>query len=517
VKRWLIIALLAFAGTANADIVIPDGPVKVDPKDPFGENPPDAGPVKLEPLRPDKPEEIADPPKVREGDAQDAPASGTLAELRSRNVEQSLFGRLRGILGVLALFAIALLMSANRKVINWKLVAAGSALQLLFALLMLKTPAGEWFFRFTNTTVGKLLSFCDEGARFVFGNLVGLTTPVVDGSGNPTDLVAQTGSLIAFGVMPTILFFSALSAILYHLGVLQLVVKGIAFVMRYFMRISGAESLAAAANVFVGQTEAPLLVRPFLDRMTRSELMALMTGGFATVAGGVLAVYVGLLKDFFPDIAGHLVAASVMSAPASLVMAKIIVPETEEPETAGGAEFEVEKQDVNFLDAASRGTSEGLKLALNVAAMLVAFIALIAMANWLLSIPGEMFGVEDLTFQKLLGWILAPLAFLMGVPWEDAVQVGGMLGTKTVLNEFVAYLDLVGALSSNSLSHGKSVIIATYALCGFSNFASIGIQIGGLTVIAPTKRKELAQLGVRAMIAASLACFQTAAIAGMVL
>jgi CNT family concentrative nucleoside transporter len=327
--------------------------------------------------------------------------------------------------------------------------------------------------------------------------------------------------------MPTILFFSALSAILYYLGVLQVIVRGLAWVMQRTMKVSGAESLAAAANVFVGQTEAPLTVRPFLDKMTRSELMALMTGGFATVAGGVMAVYVGMLKDVFPDIAGHLLAASVMSAPASFVMAKILIPETETPETLEGASIHVEKTDANLLDATSRGTSEGLKLAFNVAAMLIAFMALIPMLNWMVQLPGPIFGwvglegvetfFSTLSLEKMMGWIMGPLAFLMGVPWEDARIIGTMMGTKTIINEFVAYLQLAGALQAGTIANGKSVIIATYALCGFSNLASIGIQIGGLSVLAPTRRADLARIGFRAMIGASLACFQTAALAGMLL
>lgn len=475
----------------------------------------------------------AEPPARVEAPGEPKPAlepsaaPKTLTELKARSVEQDLSGRLIGVLGCAVVLGIAFLLSTNRRRISWRLVAMGTTLQFVFALIVLKTRVGVAIFQAANDGVKKLISFSTDGARFVFGNLVDPQVPVVGADGTLTGSFAKTGGFIAFGVMPTILFFSAISAILYHLGVLQRIVRGLAFVMRRTMGTSGAESLAAAANIFVGQTEAPILVRPFLPKMTRSELMAVMTGGFATVAGGVLAVYVGFLEEYFPDIAGHLLAASVMSAPASLVMAKIMVPETDEPETADGAEVSVEKEDANLFDAATRGTSEGVKLALNVAAMLIAFMALIPMLNWLLTwpaVPFEWLGLDGaaaffngLTLEKILGTLLAPLAFLLGVPWEDAPAIGAMMGSKTVINEFVAYLQLTQALEQGTLQHGKSVIIATYALCGFSNIGSIGIQIGGLSVMAPSRRKDLAQLGLRAMIAASLACFQTAALAGMLL
>lgn len=451
----------------------------------------------------------------------------TLTELKARKVEQSVGGRLMGVLGCAVVLGLAFLLSVDRRRVPWRLVAMGTALQVLFALIVLKTSFGVAVFQTASDVVRKLMSFSTDGARFVFGNLVDPQVPVVSADGSLTGSFAKTGGFIAFGVMPSILFFSAVSAILYHLGILQRVVRVLAYVMRRTMGASGAESLAAAANIFLGQTESPILVRPFLPKMTRSELMAVMTGGFATVAGGVLAAYVGFLSGYFPDIAGHLLAASVMSAPASLVMAKIMVPETEVSGTADGANVSVETEDANFLDAAARGTSEGVKLALNVAAMLIAFMALLPMANWLLTLPAvpfEWLGFDGaaaffsgLTLEKILGALLAPLAFLLGVPWEDAPAVGALMGTKTILNEFVAYLQLASALEQGTLQHGKSVIIATYALCGFSNIGSIGIQLGGLSVMAPSRRKDLAQLGLRAMIAASLACFQTAALAGMLL
>lgn len=456
-----------------------------------------------------------------------APSAASLGELKSRQVKQTLGGRFMGVIGCVVIVGLALLMSSDRRRIHWKLVGVGIGLQLGFALLVLKTDAGRALFDATNGVIKQLLSFSRDGARFLFGNLVDNAVPVTGADGGATAMMAQTGALFAFGVLPTILFFSMGSAVLYHLGILQKVVQVLAWVMRRAMGTSGAESLAAAANIFVGQTEAPLVVRPFLPKMTRSEIMALMSGGFATVAGGVMAAYVGMLEGVFPDIAGHLVAASVMSAPAALVIAKIMLPETEVPETRDGAQVSVERTDANVIDAAARGTSEGLQLALNVGAMLIAFTALIPLLNWLLQAPSYVFetvGMEgagelfsSLTLEGILGFAFAPFAFLLGVPWEDAAAIGSLIGSKTVINEFVAYLQLSTMLEGGQIAHGKSVIIATYALCGFANFASIGIQIGGLTVIAPGRRKDLAELGLRAMIAGSLACFMTAAIAGMLL
>jgi CNT family concentrative nucleoside transporter len=283
------------------------------------------------------------------------------------------------------------------------------------------------------------------------------------------------------------------------------------------MKTSGAETLSAAGNIFVGQTESPLLVRPFLERMTLSELHAVMTGGFATVAGGVMAAYVGMLVAYFPDIAGHLMAASVMSAPAALVMAKLMVPEDGEPVTRGGIELELERRDVNVIDAAARGASDGLGLALNVGAMLLAFIALISLLNAVIGWVGATAGLETLSLETILGWFLAPLAWLMGVPWQDAASVGSLLGIKTVLNEFVAFLQLSSMLQEGPTLQPRSVVIAIYALSGFANFSSIAIQLGGIGPIAPSRRHDLSRLGLRAMVAGSLAAFMTATIAGMLL
>ena len=407
------------------------------------------------------------------------------------------------------------------------MVGWGIGLQVLFALLVLKTRPGELFFAGVNEAFIGLLGFAREGARFIFGNLVEQNVPVGQPVGEPAAGAplppenvtgwARTGAYFAFSVLPTIIFFSSLMTLLYHLRVLQWLVRFFAWVMRRTMRTSGAETLAAAANIFVGQTEAPLMVKPFVRAMTRSELFCLMAAGFANTAGGVMAAYVGLLSPYFPMIAGHLLAASIMSAPAAIAFSKIMYPETEKPVTRGTARIDVETQDVNVIDAATRGAGEGLTLALNVGAMLLAFIALIALVNAGVGWLGGLAGFEDLTLQRILGWLLAPLAIAMGVPPSDAVQVGSLMAVKTVVNEFVAYLQLAGELEGGTGLSPRSVIIATYALSGFANFASIAIQIGGIGGIAPERRQDLSRLGLRAMVAGSLASFQTATIAGMLI
>ncbi len=466
---------------------------------------------------------------------QAAPQAGQSLSATRQDVDVSLGQRMISLLGMVTLIGIGWLLSTNRKAMPWRLVIWGVGLQLVFAIFILKTPLGEALFAGVNDVVVALLGFTVEGARFIFGDLVWNNVPVgtgVPGSNAPmapqADTVAQTGAFNAFNVLPTIIFFSSLVTVLYYFGVMQLVVKGVAWVMMRTMRTSGAETLSAAGNIFLGQTEAPLLIKPFVERMTMSELMTVMTGGFATVAGGVMAAYVGMLVFYFPDIAGHLLAASVMSAPAALVFGKIMMPETEEPVTRGTLTVEVEKIDANVIDAAARGAGEGLRLAANVGAMLLAFIALIALANALLGWVGAVTGVtgllqgwniladgQALNFESILGWLLAPLAWLMGVPWQDATAVGTLLGVKTVVNEFVAYLQLSSYLGGAADLSPRSVIIATYALCGFANFSSIAIQIGGIGGIAPSRRSDLARLGLRAMIAGTLAAFMTATIAGM--
>ena len=450
-------------------------------------------------------------------------ASAAQIVVPTEGLDTPLLARLRSFVGLLALLGIAWAMSTDRSRISWRLVGWGVALQMLFALFILKTSVGEKIFDAAGTLVVGLLGFTLDGASFVFGNLVYDTVPVgVVGQGGFAalpDQVAQTGAAFAFFVLPTIIFFSALMTVLYHLGAMQVVVRGFAWVMQRTLGTSGAETLSAAGNIFVGQTEAPLLIKPFIEKMTKSELMAVMTGGFATVAGGVLAAYVGMMVVYFPDVAGHMIAASVMSAPAALVIAKLMVPETEQAETSGTLEIVVDKPDVNVIDAAARGASEGLSLALNVGAMLLAFVALIHLCNGVLGWAGGLVGLSGLTLEAILGWLLAPLAWLMGVPWVDAPTVASLMGVKTILNEFIAYLQLAGTLESAGGAglQPRSVIIATYALSGFANFGSIAVQIGGIGGIAPSRRHDLSRLGVRAMIGGSLAAFMTATIAGMIL
>lgn len=445
-----------------------------------------------------------------------------LQEAGAVDAGPGLLSRLRGLLGLVLLTVAAWAMSTNRKQVPWRVVLWGLALQFLFAVVILRTPIGAGVFDAANQAVLAVVGYTLEGARFLFGDLVWNTVPV--GTGEPGSgqfaaegrLVARTGAFVAFNVLPTIIFLASLMTILYHLGVMQRLVGGIAWIMRRTMGTSGAETLSAAGNIFVGQTEAPLLVKPFVDRMTRSELMAVMTGGFATVAGGVMAAYAGMLVAFFPDIAGHLMAASVMSAPAALVVAKLMVPEEETPETASGLASKVERPDVNVIEAAARGAGEGLQLALNVGGMLLAFLALIALVNGVLGWAGGLAGFDDLSLEGVLGALLAPVAWVMGVPWQDAAAVGSLMGLKTVATEFVAYLGLAGEISEGGLSP-RSATIAAYALSGFANFSSIAIQIGGIGGIAPRRRKDLSRLGLRAMIGGSVAAFMTAAIAGVLI
>ena len=444
-----------------------------------------------------------------------------------RDLDTPMADRARSLLGLLMLGFIAWLLSNDRKSIPWRVVVWGTALQFLFAVFILKTPIGGVVFDGLNAAVMALLGFTLDGASFIFGNLVWDSVPVGTGPTGPGaqgvfqpsggQQVANTGALIAFNVLPTIIFFSSLMTVLYHLRVMQVVVKGFAWIMQRTMGTSGAETLSAAGNIFVGMTEAPLLIKPFVERMTLSELMSVMTGGFATVAGGVLAVYVGMLVAFFPDIAGHLMAASVMSAPAALMVAKLMHPETEEPETSGTLELKVDRPDPNVIGAAARGASEGLHLALNVGAMLLAFVALVFMFDGILGWLGGLIGLGGLSLQGILGWLFSPIAWLMGVAWVDAAEVGALLGMRTALNEFFAYLQLASALGQGTDLQPRSIIIATYALSGFANFASIAIQIGGIGGIAPSRRDDLARIGLRAMIGGTIAAFMTATVAGMLL
>ena len=419
--------------------------------------------------------------------------------------------RLMGLVGIATMLAIAYAISYDRRRINWRMVGAGVLLQIVLGLVVLKTPVGRGMFTAANSVVTGLLSFQERGARFVFGNLVQNDVPLGGGATG----VAHVGAFFAFNVLPTIIFFSSLMTVLYYLGVMQWIVKGIAWVMQKTLRTSGAETLSAAGNIFLGQTEAPLLVKPFVGRMTRSELNTVMVGGFATVAGGVMAAYVGMLKGYFPDIAGHLLTASVMNAPAGLILSKMLVPETEEPETRDTLHVHVETQEANVIEAAASGAATGVQLAINVAAMLMAFIGLIAMIDFGVGWAGRGVGLEDLTLQVIFGKLFQPLAFLMGVPWQDTATVGTFIGEKIVVNEFVAYADFAARMAGGLVITPKAAVMLSYCLLGFANFASIGIQIGGIGGLAPHRRGDLSRLGLRAMVAGNLAAFMSASIAGM--
>ncbi|HKY59556.1 MAG TPA: NupC/NupG family nucleoside CNT transporter [Gemmatimonadota bacterium] len=453
-------------------------------------------------------------------------AGDAVARARAE-IDTPLHERLISVLGMAFLVFVAWVLSVDRRRFPARIVIWGAALQFVFALLILRTAPGEQFFALVNDAFIRLLGYTQEGARFIFGNLVDNNIPVGIPIGEPAATApldpalppryAAAGSYFAFTVLPTIIFFSSFMTVLYYLKVMQVVVKSVAWIMQRTLGTSGAETLSASGNIFVGQTEAPLMIKPFVERMTMSELHCVMTGGFATVAGGVMAAYVGMLVAYFPDIAGHLLAASVMSAPAAILISKVMYPEDGEPETRGTLKADIPSPDVNVIDAAARGAGEGLTLALNVGAMLLAFIALIALANGLIGWGGGVLGAEDLSLELILGWVLAPLAWLMGVPWKDAVSIGSLLGVKTVVNEFVAYLQLASSLQQGAPLDPRSVVIATYALCGFANFSSIAIQIGGIGGIAPNRRTDLSRIGLRAMIGGTLAAFMTATVAGAIL
>jgi CNT family concentrative nucleoside transporter len=436
------------------------------------------------------------------------------------------FVRLQAIVGLVVILGIAYVWSSNRRAIDLRTVGWGLALQVVLALVVLKTSVGAAVFERLGALITQLLDFTVAGSSMVFGPL---GDPPVWRKILATTLgeeAAGAGVLFAFRVLPTIIFVAALFAILYYFGVMQLVVRLFALVMRRFMRASGAESLNVAASIFMGQTEAPLTIRPYLPAMTESELMTVMTSGMAHISGGIMAAYI-----LFGIEAQHLLTAVIMTAPGTLMMAKIFVPETESPATMGTVRLEVETTDVNVIDAAGRGTGEGLHLALNVGAMLISFLALVALVNAVLGALGGFLHthvpalswtvnawlgttLEHLSVQLVLGWIFAPVAWAIGVPWHDADVIGSLLGTRMVLNEFVAYSQL-GPLKESL--DPRSFTIATFALCGFANLSSIGIQIGGIGALAPTRRHDLARLGLRAMIAGTLANFITATIAGALL
>jgi CNT family concentrative nucleoside transporter len=430
------------------------------------------------------------------------------------------FSKMMSLIGIVVFVGVCFALSNNRAAIQRRVVGWGLGLQVIFAVLILGIPmiglpgVLQPLFSLVTDFFNALLNFTQAGTSFLFGSFTG----------------DEHGFVFALAALPTIVFLSSLLGVLYHLGIMQKVVKGFAWIMYKTMRVSGAESLSAAANVFVGQTEAPLLVRPFVQKMTNSELFCLMVGGMTTVAGSVLAVYVAMLAGFIPDIAGHLLTASVLSAPAAIMIAKIMIPETEKPESAEGVPAEMgEKIDSNVIEAAARGATDGMNLAFNVGAMLLAFIALIFMVDSFLTMIGGWVGFNNwgagmvadvlkqdgqanLTLAVIFSWVFAPVAFLMGVPWAETGAAGALLGEKIAINEFVAYLHL--SQIGGELSE-RTVIILSYALCGFANFSSIAIQVGGIGAMAPERRGDLAKLGIRSIVGGTLAAFITACIANI--
>jgi len=417
-----------------------------------------------------------------------------------------------GLFGLAVLIGIVFLFSNNRKAVDWKLVFTGITLQIGFAALVLLVPGGREVFDWLGQVFVKILSFVNAGSSFIFGSMMDVKT---------------YGFIFAFQVLPTIIFFAALMGVLYHLNVMQAVVRAMAWAITKVMRVSGAETTSVCASVFIGQTEAPLTVRPYIPKMTESELITMMIGGMAHIAGGVLAAYVGMLGGGDPVqqafYAKHLLAASIMAAPATLVVAKLLIPETGTPLTRGTVKMEVEKTSSNIIDAAAGGAADGLRLALNIGAMLLAFIALIALVNWPLTWIGEVTGLQAMLGKPtdlalIFGYVLAPIAWVIGVPWQDATTVGSLIGQKIVINEFVAYLQLAdivnGKVAGVSLS-AEGKLIATYALCGFANFSSIAIQIGGIGGLAPERRSDLARFGLRAVLGGTIATLMTATIAGV--
>jgi CNT family concentrative nucleoside transporter len=417
--------------------------------------------------------------------------------------------KLVSLLGLAVMVATAWAISEKRKLFPWRTVLWGIGLQFIFALLILDTNVGKMIFDFTGRAVNRLIMFSNEGCKFVFG-------PLADGALLAKTFGPENGLVFAILVVGTIIIVASLSSLFYHWGILQKIVHAVAWVMRKAMRTSGSETLSAAANIFMGQTEAPLLIKPYLPRMTRSELLCMMTGGMATIAGGVAAVYAKLGMDAgHSDMPGHLLTASVLSAPAALLVSKVMLPETEKSETAGTSTADVPRTTTNSIDALCRGAGDGMTLSINVIAMLIAFIAIVAMANFLVSYALGGIGIHmDKPLQIVFGWVNAPFAWLMGVSAHDCLAVGQILGDRIVLNEFIGYLDL-----TNPATHldNRSFVIATYALCGFANFSSIAIQVGGIGSLAPERRGDMAKLGIRAMIGGILASYMTATIAGILL
>lgn len=442
---------------------------------------------------------------------------------------------LRGIFGLALLIGISFLLSNNKKKVNWRLVISGFVLQIIFAILILRgdslrqffAPFG-WpkdFFNGVSYVFVLILNFTTEGAKFVFGNLA--LSPGNEGS---------VGMFFAFQVLPTIIFFASLMSVLYYLGVMQKIVQGMAWVMAKVMGTSGAESLSCTANIFVGQTEAPLMIKPFIKGMTQSELLTIMIGGMATIAGGVMAAYIQMLGSAYAAAHGvelfqaqqmfatQLLGASFMAAPGAMMIGKILVPETSESETKGIVKVKIEKTSKNIIEAAANGAGDGLQLALNVGAMLIAFIAFIALINYLLNGLGDIAGLntylianfgQPLSFQLVIGLVMQFIAFGIGVPWQDALSFGSLLGTKVVLNEFVAYSDMSTLVQTGKLVNEKSILMATYALCGFANFSSIAIQIGGLGPLAPNRKSDIAAFGIKAVIGGVITTLLTATLAGL--
>ncbi len=470
------------------------------------------------------------PPVVTSTDQQQ-----TLAVDPTKGLGVTFNSVIRGAIGMIFLLLICYLLSSNRRQISWRLVFSGLALQLIFAVLVLKVPFVATIFEWFSEKVVAFLSLADIGANFVFGawpDLAEIFQVRFDADGNVIKESFTIGYIFAFKVLPTIVFFSAFTSLLYYLGILQKIVYAFAWVMSKTMRLSGAESLAAAANIFIGQTEAPLVVKPYLEKMTKSEMLCLMVGGMATIAGGVLAAFIAFLggdSDAERVIfAKHLLTASIMSAPAAIVIAKMLYPEVETVNTK--LSIARDKIGSNVLDAISKGTTDGVKLAVNVGAMLLVFTSLMAVLNWISSdLVGGPTGLNDkiasvtdgryteLSMQYILGNLFAPVAWIIGVPAEDIVVVGQLLGEKTILNEFYAYASLSDLKNNGAITNYRSIVIATYALCGFANFASIGIQIGGIGVLAPSQRKTLAAFGIKALIGGTVAALLTATIAGMLI
>ena len=402
-----------------------------------------------------------------------------------------------GFIGIFALLIIAYLLSNNRKAIKFETIFWGIGLQVLFGLIILKIPVIKSQFFFIDKLFKTLISFSDKGSDFLFSSFI------------PNVGYHEAMVNFAFRALPVVIFFSSLISVSYHFGIVQIVVKWVAKIMEKSMKTSGAETLSISANIFVGQTEAPILIRPYINNMTKSELMAVMTGGFATVAGSVLALYV-LWLEKIPGIAGHMLAASIMSAPAALVISKLIYPETENTKTIDDLNLNIKKETENAMDALGKGATDGLKLAANIGAMLIAFISILSMVNYTLDY------VFQINLQEILGYVFAPLAWMMGIPWEEANVVGRLMGEKIVLTELIAYGTL-GDLINNNMISDRSAIIASYALCGFANFGSIGIQLGGIGSIAPQKRNILSQIALKAMIGGALASWLTATIAGILI